>query len=267
MGIGKGTRWVSGYAGVQAAGGKQQRRKFSAEVDGIYAGVWHTAKEAAVARDRLVLHLGADYPLHFPARSRKLGAASAADLIFEARAREKELRNASHFFGVSFDTSRNRGFICTVCIGDKKSVDVAVFEGERDAALAYDHAVLGLGLTKHLNFPELDLVPLSIEEIRIEARRIRKRQMQSIYERIFRDPTGRWYASVGAGSARVRRGPFSNERDAARVADELYLALEDSLTQRRSRWLNFDPVTGEDLAARPVRIGETRAARSKPRRR
>ncbi len=51
----------------------------------IFAGTWATWEEAAIARDRAVLHLGfTDQPLNFPARSKRKGAASPDDLTRES---------------------------------------------------------------------------------------------------------------------------------------------------------------------------------------
>lgn len=67
----------------------------------LYAGSWVQAEDAALAVDRVLLHLGSDRALNLPSRSRKLGPASPAEMKDAARRASKAQGGAaSRYFGV-----------------------------------------------------------------------------------------------------------------------------------------------------------------------
>lgn len=88
------------HAGVFAESAERFAAYVAVERRKMHAGTWPTAKLAAIARDRLVLHLGLDRALNFPARARALGSASPRELRREGRLLLKRDRAGPLYLGV-----------------------------------------------------------------------------------------------------------------------------------------------------------------------
>jgi len=220
--------------------------KFQAfvKVDGrrIHLGMWRHEVDAAIARDRYLLFLGADRArLQVPIRSLSLGAASAEELARLARLREHQGRS-SRYFGVSWNTQRALWEV-QARVAPGKTELIAKFHDERDAVIAYDRFLLHRGApAAQRNFPELQLEPLTLDEVRTLARAKRKERTSSRFRGVvWLSLSGGWIAKIAVGRRNRSLGSFGDEVAAAHAYDAAAIALlgEDAL-------LNFDPVTGEE---------------------
>ena len=210
-----------------------------------YAGVWKTRAEAALARDRAILHFGLEDErgLNLPARARRLGAASPAALRREAQiAHRKASGKSSAYFGVTWNGKKWTARVST----PTKTHIVSHFDSARDAALAYDRmALFYLGPEAVLNFPDT-ATKASVQEIRRETRP-RKAEQTSQYRGVYWDSArGLWAARFHHREKTQTLGRFARERDAARAYDyAAWAALKDKAR------LNF--ATPPDEPPEPVR--------------
>lgn len=184
----------------------------------VYAGTWANDEDAALARDRAILHfdLENECELNLPERACKLGAASPEDLRREARLAHMEKRGSvSPYFGVAWTGRKWQARI----IVNGKLIHVANFTDARDAALAHDRVALYLGIEAVLNFPA-EAKPASVEEIRREARGLRKAGFTSKYRGVFWDASRElWGARLNHTGQAHALGRFETEEDAARAYD------------------------------------------------
>lgn len=167
-----------GLAGVRPRGG---RFLALAKIGGrqVYGGSWPTAREAAVARDRLVLHHGLDVELNHPQLSRRLGPASADDLH---RVLQAERSPKSRFRGVA--PSERSGGRCVwvaslYAAGDCWSL--GTWPTEREAAIAVDRfALFHEQDVSRLNCPRTSptLGPATDEELKRLARARREPRLR-----------------------------------------------------------------------------------------
>ncbi len=114
---------------------------------------------------------------------------------------------------------------------------------ERQAAMAFDRAVLFLGLDRRLNFPRLSRrAPTAPELLRLEAGALRRvtrtkqsrvRRFSSDYFGVFRGSVG-WSGYVRIDGVRVSVGTFPDAEDAALARDRVLIGLRD-----RTSPLNF----------------------------
>lgn len=194
----------------------------------VYGGYWSTAREAAVARDRLLLYFGRD-DLCLPSVSRKLGPASPDELKQLARRRRKATKGASKYFGVSWDAAKRRWSVKVPLKGGKYRI-VGRYDDERDAGVAYDRAArhlqqTGQGPEPELNFPERRLRATSVEDLRQEARRaFRRKKLVSPYigVRKRRDAARfRWQAAIKRPGHRwiTNAGGWATPEEAALAFD------------------------------------------------
>ncbi len=199
----------------------------------VHLGMWRRERDAAVARDRGVLHFGLDARLNLSKPSRKLGAATPEELRHLARATEKKASNTSAYFGVSYD-SRRRRWAAIICPGQQRKIQIAQFDDPRDAAFAYDRVARFLGVGK-LNFPKKRLRPASIPEIRVLARRLLKERTTSNFRGVCWDRrTQRWHAQIHVRHKNHHLGFFDYEKDAAHAYDRAAKRLHG-----RKATLNF----------------------------
>lgn len=214
------------------------------EAQRYYLGMWPTAREAAVACDRAALALGIQRPLNLPKESRALGPATPTAIHRQARLRARELKNASRYLGVRW-RGRDGRWLATVGVpGTLRSRPLGTFALERHAALAYDLAMRFLDPgVKLLNFPESTLLPMSVEDIRRDARRLLKEGKSSRFRGVWwATERQHWCAAISVGGVRKNLGEFAEERDAALAYDRAALASGGANVK-----LNFDPVTGVSL--------------------
>jgi hypothetical protein len=118
--------------------------------DRTAVGGYASQREAALARDRAVLHHAPKLRLNFPEEARALGPATLDELRREVH-RQRKQSTTSRFRGVYWDKRKK----CWVARIMEKGVQYSLGEhdDERAAARAYDDAVLRLGAdTRKLNF-------------------------------------------------------------------------------------------------------------------
>jgi hypothetical protein len=202
----------------------------------INVGLWDRERDAAIARDRAVLHFGvANARLNLARASKKLGPASPAALVSLARKRGKAKSGASsQYIGVTWD-SRRRRWAAFLRVGDEH-VLIARFHEEKDAAVAYDRVARHeLHRRGALNFPEHPYAPASMEQVRREARRLVKLRKTSKYRGVsWQRIMGAWTANIYSRGKTHPLGYFSDECSAALAYDRAARRLHG-----RKALLNF----------------------------
>lgn len=129
-------------------------------------GSWLTAREAAIAVDRAVLHFQLDRLLNFPSVSRRRGPASVQELRRDARLSVKSrLASSSRYMGVRWVELRH-GWEAVAWDGKRTSV-LGLFGTEKKAAMAWDQVVLHhCGDEAMLTFPRASVTPMPAERMR-----------------------------------------------------------------------------------------------------
>jgi hypothetical protein len=221
------------FEAVFEVGGKRHR-----------GGQWATAKEAAIARDRLVLGLNLDVPLHFPRQSRARGPASAAELLRESRALRKTDRGKSRYVGVYRPPESTSWRVRTGTRGEY----VGGFESEEEAAVAYDRVARHRGVPpSHWNFPERKLKSCSPEEL--ESAMAKRHRAQRGLVGIYPTRNGRFLAQVNVQGRAVSAGAWATEREAALARDRaaLFAGYDPSQLNLPDQALSAGPLAPEAL--------------------
>lgn len=198
---------------------RTQVARSSINFDGksLYLGRWPSRRAADIARDRAILHFGIDAALRYPRAARHLGPASPAQLLQEARSREKK-RTTSRFLGVSWQTREKLWQVSIQVRGKRHSI--AGLHDEEQAAILRDRLMLHLlGKSAVLNFPNRKLRPASYEQLQDELRAIRSAgryrgvtpQMVALRQT--------WSAHIGIRQKTHFLGRYETERDAAIAYD------------------------------------------------
>jgi hypothetical protein len=227
---------TSRYAGVTLFTAAQRYAAFVIVArKRIHLGMWSNEEEAALARDRAALHHRLDVPLHFPAKARALGPATAEELRRLARVTRKVRQNASEYAGVHWNDRRER-WAALICVGKKRVVQIAQFDDEREAAEAYDRVARFRGLDRSLlNFPDRLLAPASVADMRREARRTWKTRTTSRFRGVcWIRKTGLFVAQIHPGRRNIHLGNFASEEEAAHAYDRAALKFFGDAAQ-----LNF----------------------------
>jgi hypothetical protein len=226
----------------------QQRWRVSIQVRGTRyeIGGLHDEEQAAVFRDRLILHLvGKSAVLNFP--SRRLKPASYDQIQSELR----EARFASKYRGVSPQTVAQRETWSAHIIVKRKQHFLGRYATEREAAIAYDRAARHyLGVAAKLNLPSASrrLEPASAATLRAEAHAELKKTKHSRFHGVSR-LRAIWGATIVHRYQVHRLGAFESEELAAEAYDKAAVRLHGAKAK-----LNFHPVTGEELCGQRVRL-------------
>lgn len=171
----------------------------------VFVGTWPTERSAAIVRDRLVLHLGLGLRLSFPKCSRDLGPLSLDEARALRRPAQKSGDRSSRYVGVTWESN---GWRVSV-EHEGRRVRLGAYADEKEAAIARDRLVLGLRQeVRFLNFPELNLAPLSIKEERAALRSKRRMNQLCRYFGVAHWP-GRcraWGARIYEGGSQVSLG-------------------------------------------------------------
>jgi hypothetical protein len=215
----RGVRAKSGYLGVaHARGGPNRSWAATIQFEGKYErlGFWASAEEAAEAYDRAVLrYRGEKASRNFP--KRRPSPADADQLRAEAHQAYKA-RTSSKHHGVVLTI---RGW--SAMLGEHF---LGTWQSEEKAAEAFDRATLFFGgPTEKLNLPSRRLAPASPWDLRLEARRDRKKNSTahtSHYLGVSYNPANGsrpWQVTLLSGRKRLTLGHWESETDAARVHD------------------------------------------------
>jgi AP2-like factor (ANT lineage) len=192
-------------------------------VDGrqLYLGRWPSRREADIARDRAALKLKLDRPLRYPREARRLGPASAAELVAESHALEKAERS-SRFSGVSQNGKTGKWRVSFKAKGRK--YDFTGFADEESAAVVRDRLALHLlGKAATLNFPTRRLKPASFAQLQLE---LREQRTASRYRGVSYDAgvqRSKWSAEIVIDYTGVFLGRYQTERAAALAYDRAAL--------------------------------------------
>lgn len=242
-------RTTSRYQGVSWHAGQRfwrvsiqvRRKRYS--IAGLY-----DEEEAAVLRDRLMLHLlGKAAILNFP--TRKLKPASYDELQAELRA----IRSASRYRGVAPQIVAQRQTWSAQIVIRKRTHFLGRYPTEREAAIAYDRAArhyLGDDAKLNLRTASRRLKPADAAALRAEAHAELKKTKHSRFHGVSLRAK-LWSAAIVHRYRVYRLGIFASEEEAAVAYDKAALRLHG-----RKAKLNFHPQTGEELCGqRPRPIG------------
>lgn len=219
------------YTGIEVMNGRFQAR-VKHRGRRWHAGTWTTAREAAIARDRVLLHLvGPIAQLQVPEISRQLGPAAPEQMARLGRERIDELRPAGSFLGVY--RAATRRWCARIYIG-RKIHAVHGFSTAREAAVARDRLALALlGPDARLNFPDQRLVPATVEHLRRERDQLRRNARglsRYVGVRRVAQKAG-WCASISTGGSDGRVfeiSGFASEKAAAEARDRMARYFPDS---------------------------------------
>jgi hypothetical protein len=245
-------RTSSRFLGVSwHASGKYWRVSIQARGAQYEIAGLHDEQQAAVLRDRLMLHLlGSAAVLNFP--TRKLKPGSYDQIQTELR----EARFASHYRGVSPQTVAQRETWSAHIIVKGKQHFLGRYATERKAAIAFDRAGrYYFGRSAKLNFPSAShrLEPAGAAALRAEAHAELKKTKQSRFHGVSRQRAA-WKAVVVHRYHVHRLGSFESEELAAEAYDKAAVRLHGNEAK-----LNFHPVTGEELCGQRVHLVEAKA--------
>jgi len=213
-------RRTRNYLGVKPLRGRFQAL-VSVEGSAISAGTWDTERQAALARDRAALSLGAPVRyLNLPDEALAAGPATPGALQREGLLQRRTKRHTSRYLGVQWETDlqRWRAFV----IINTTYTPIGVFTDEEEAAVARDRLWLHLGADPDLlNFPDRKLEPAGLQELRAEVREAYKAGTSSQYTGVCCEKkSGKWLAYITVHGRRHNLGSFQSEVEAAKAYDE-----------------------------------------------
>jgi hypothetical protein len=224
---------------------------------GLQVGTWSTAREAAIAVDRVTLYFGReDLPLNFPKLSRELGASSPEALRLEARAASKK-ETSSQYIGVCWlKAAKMWSAYAHVALPDgEKAVHLGTFRDEKNAAIAHDRYLRGVhGSSAQLNFPNARYQAKTAAELRDWARRLKQEPRAGRYTGVsLRDWNTEvpWAATLRVDGRSVYLGAFRTAKEAATAHDRAalhYLGPDAFLNFPDSR-AELEPASAAELRA------------------
>jgi hypothetical protein len=243
-----------------------------------FLGRWNTEQDAAMARDRAILHFRSHLRVSVRERARRLGPASPDELRRLARTAYKAAIATSRFHGVSFD--RNRRAFCAQVRHNRKRVTIGFFGDENEAAIAVDRVSAYLGLAVR-NFPRRNVRATGVHDLRRELcenprsslSAVRKNETSSRFSGVLycdensgrpwvvyfahrrrRGSNGRRATFSAAAGVHAYVGSFESERDAALAHDRLALYYHQRpVLNFPSRARTLGPATIEVIRADATR--------------
>ncbi len=252
-------RRISKYSGVYQIRSGSRKGSFKAtfKLGERYhtAGTWLEERSAALAHDRLVLFLQASRRLNFPKRAKKLGPASDVELARLARLEYRRALGRSPLEGVSNKlTGFRAGAFMATLTHNGKTTSVGTWPTQREAAIARDRALLGIGVHDvPLHFPReaKKLGGATVAELRRLAR-LRHQELtesSSLYWGVRWETERRaWVAQTFVDNKLKHIGYFHDEKRAALLRDR----VEKWRSGKKAR-LNFPKEAGGPLSLEQAR--------------
>jgi hypothetical protein len=215
----------------------------------LSVGDYNDELAAARARDRafLAVHGPGAEPVNFPREiARGSLTAVAAETIRQELALARKSTCTSKYRGVHYNEAKGLWNV-SIGRGTAEPSFVGSFDDEESAAVAYDRVALHLyGANAERNFPELELTPARVTEVRHECWLRFKENTTSQYTGVYWSARERkWKAQLTVASKTYCLGTYDDEIDAADAYDRAALRLR-SVEGR----LNFPPQSSRGVNAK-----------------
>jgi hypothetical protein len=241
---------TSPYLGVSLAShGKHWVAEVRRQPKRYRIGGYPSDRDAAIARDRLALHVyGSKAILNFPERT---ASPASVAMLGKELGRPAKRFLTSRYLGVHAADGKWSAQIHT----RGRTYAVVGYASERAAAQARDRMALHfLGARAKLNFPASSREPASPEALRVEQSRAFKAQTSSRYRGVTflaSHPRLPWQASLFVRGTDHKLGGWDSERAAALAVDRARLYYGGD-----RRMLNFPALASKDEPADAATLRE-----------
>ena len=213
------TKSKSGYIGVRKQSGKYQARiKIDGKLKSL--GTYDTAKQAAKAHDKEAIKLRKPfYKLNYP-KNAPVGYTPI----------QKTLRsdNTVGYRGVRGVSKYRKKYQAFITI-DSKSVYIGNYDTTKEAAIAYDRAILkAKRSTSLLNFPDM------VHNLDVEPKRKKYKRSSTGYRGVTKVPSGKFKSQISIRGKRIIMCGFDTAIQAALAYDQAAIKAG-----RKKSTLNF----------------------------
>ena len=195
----------SGYIGVDKVPSGRFRAKISIGNGKFkYLGSsYDTAKQAAKAYDKEAIKLRRPFS--------KLNYPKKAPVGYTPRQQPLKSHNTVGYRGVC---KEGKNFTARIQFDGKKT-RIGFYETAKEAAIAYDRAVLKANKsTTLLNFPDM------VHNLDVELKRKKYKRSSTGYRGVRKEPSGKFYASISSNGKRKSIGTFNTPKKAALAYDQ-----------------------------------------------
>ena len=200
------TKSKSGYFGVtKNVNGNKYQAKIKIDGKWKMCGSFGTAKQAAKAHDKEAIKLRRPFS--------KLNYPKQAPVGYTPTHQALHFNNTVGYRGVA----KNYGnFKCQITISGNKRLQLYGFTTAKEAAVAYDRAVLKAnGSTTLLNFPDM------VHNLDVEPKRTTNKRSSTGYRGVTNDKrSGKFQARVSIGGKKKSLGTFDTAKEAALAYDQ-----------------------------------------------
>ena len=168
-------------------------------------GTYNTAKQAAKAYDKEAIKLRRPFS--------KLNYPKKAPVGYTPIQQPLTSRNTVGYRGVS--KKKDGKYQAQIYIDGRKSTYIGIYDTAKEAAIAYDRAVLKANQsTTLLNFPDM------VHNLDVEPERKKYKRSSTGYRGDVERSNGKFRAQIGIGGKRIRMGPFDTAKQAALAFDQ-----------------------------------------------